>query len=606
MKVYTILVVVLLALPSSARAQTPTSAPSSPAKTSAASAALRGYIEQAYDSGLPHRILLAGAVERIVEEQEIADPQRFGIGAASVFRHGDFTSDLLLGELYLRLLQQPVLDDLLDSLDAAALIYIDGSRRDWPRESIMAFPKAASRKQKESPVLKAFGVLRGRNSLFVFCENNKRPKNAKSKVRYTLEIAKLASRFAEKAYSISIADGKLRIFSGDGELLESAGGEPYYLKTTGRSLELKIPLKLFEEDLRSLAVRCIASTGQSGHTMTTPWVACPTGTVTAPVEMLIHFAANWDLPLHDPLGVSFALQEGLLLTSSHPDLAEQIKSDAYEWFEIAMDIAERVETAGWAPLARLPISAQLAWACRYDGSASLETVEAYAAAVPSPKTLAAMRGFSTLQSWLPATKQAPLRDRLAQFIAKEFKIFDYADDAARQQGENYVDPNAQAYYVKGEEKFLSYRDVGINQRWALFEEGFGLKGSREQAARFQRAWCLALGIPCLLARHQHNGAGSVYTISFDGARGKWYAIGAAPLISSDRSEVQFSWSKPWTRPERFAFPPGNLRLLPAGAARFLLDGDFESLSVKRFNTFLEKGLDDKRFAKSLLQPLRMR
>ena len=107
----------------------------------------------------------------------------------------------------------------------------------------------------------------------------------------------------------------------------------------------------------------------------TPWLACPTGPVSQPTEMLVHFATQRELPRGNSLPIAIALQEGLLLANSHPDLAERIKNDAYAWLQLALDIDEQLNAQPPHPTSQFPISAQLAWACRYHGRPVLNTVD---------------------------------------------------------------------------------------------------------------------------------------------------------------------------------------------------------------------------------------
>ncbi len=75
---------------------------------------LQNALASARASGLPHRILLADQIDWMIEDGRFDDPADFKIGARAVLRHSDFSTDLVLGELYLLMRQQPALDDLLD------------------------------------------------------------------------------------------------------------------------------------------------------------------------------------------------------------------------------------------------------------------------------------------------------------------------------------------------------------------------------------------------------------------------------------------------------------------------------------------------------------
>ena len=85
---------------------------------------LQAALAQAGASGLPHRMLLVEHIDSIIEDRKFDDPTAFKIGVMAVLRHSDFSKDLVLGELYLRMLQQHVKDDILDNLDAAGRIMI--------------------------------------------------------------------------------------------------------------------------------------------------------------------------------------------------------------------------------------------------------------------------------------------------------------------------------------------------------------------------------------------------------------------------------------------------------------------------------------------------
>ncbi len=599
-------------------------------------AGLQTALEQARASGLPHRILLADHIESIIEDKRYDDAKAFRTGLMAVLRHSNFSTDLALGELYLRMLQQHVKDDILDDFDAAGRILIDGAGKDWPRESIMIFPKPSKKpgkgKSRDELLLKGFGAIRGQESLFVIYQTNKKIEFG-SKAVFTLEIRKLTDHFTDTAYKVNIINRRIRLFNGQGDEIPMSQDDPIELKAKRRTLELRIPLGNFEKDLRSIAVRGSladppakrvqppaprsglepaapavgpASRAPAQREARSLWVACPTGPVTEPTEMLIHFAVQRELPLGNGLPVAIALQEGLLMANSHPDLAKRIKKDAYAWMELALDIDEQLDEQGLRPVSKLPVAAQLAWACRYDGRQVFNAIEEYEFHVAQPGTIGDLRSYAEVRGWLGETSPAELRGNIAKMMADDFKVFDYPNQKAREQGSQFADTRKDAYFVKGKEKLLCYRDVGINQRWKFLEEGFGLKGNPRQAVEFQRLLSIAAGLPTLRASHHSRQASAAYTISFDGKKHKWFPTGAPSLNTTRKAKLNFLWHKPWTRPERFDVRVSLTRPLPTGPARFFLQADYQEFSAKRLQAMLEKGISEELLAESILAPLRMR
>lgn len=570
---------------------------------------LQAALSQARASGLPHRMLLAEHIENIIEDGKYDDAKAFKTGVQSVLRHSDFSRDLVLGELYLRMLQQQVKDDVLDGYDAATRIRIDASAKDWPAEAIMVFPKPARRKNARplgpEPLLKRFGAVRGYGSLFVVFETQKKIQPGSKNV-FIIDIRKLSDQFSNPAYSVRIVGRQARLFDKNGKELTASPDEPLDMWARAKTLEIRIPLANFEKDLRSIAVRGSLTDPKTKNETHSLWVACPTGPVAYPTEMLLHFAVQRELPLGNSLPLAIALQEGLLLANSSPDLAERIRKDAYAWLELALSIDEQLDAQGLRPISSLPIAAQLAWACRYDGTAVLNSLEEYEFQVAKPGTIADLRGYAQLRGWLTDAKPAELRDHIATMIAREFKVFDFPNQKAREQGAEFEDSRKAAYIVKGKERLLSYRDIGVNRRWKLLEEGFGFKGSRQQAVEFQRLLSLAVGLPTLRADHRGPAGRAEYVLSFDGKKKKWFAAGAPVLNTTRKEKLNFAWHKPWTRPERFHYETGLTLSLPSGWARFWCEADYEEYSNKRLNSMLEKGFSNELLSKSILEPLRVR
>ncbi len=576
---------------------------------------LQSSLAAARNSGLPHLMLLADHIGWMIEDGKFDDPADFKIGVRAVFRHSDFSTDLVLGELYLRMLQQPVMDDLLDGYAMAGRILVDGDARDWPRDLIIKMPRKSRKSGKggDDPFIKGFYAIRGADSLFVIFQTSKKIDFA-TKVIFSVEISRQTDHYTASAFKVSLLRHQIRILNSAGDEVALATDDPVVYKIKPRVLEMRIPLANLEKDLRSIAVRGSVTEPQSTKAPElTPWLACPTGPVSQPTEMLIHFAIQRELPQGNSLPLAIALQEGMLLANSHPDLAERIKKDAYAWLQLALDIDEQLKARRLKPISPLPISAQLAWACRYDGRQVLSTVEEYEFHVPTPATIADLRGYAEVRGWLTETTPAELRAAIAKMITDDFKTFDFPTEKARELGPDFEERREDAHYVKGKHKYLSYRDVGVNRRWKFLEAGFGLKGTRQQAIEFQRVLSIAAGLPTLRASHYGPGSSEIYTISFDAKKRKWFAAGAPALSTAQKAKFNFVWHKPWTRPERFELfsrvvPAGGRQAgaVPDGPFRFLLEADVQEFSVKRLSAMLEKGIADELFAKSILVPLRMR
>ncbi|MCH8054302.1 MAG: hypothetical protein IH895_09590 [Planctomycetes bacterium] len=571
---------------------------------------LQSMLAAARNSGLPHLMLLADQIGWMIEDGKFGDPADFKIGVQATLRYSDFSTDLVLGELYLRMLQQPAMDDLLDGYAVAGRILVDGVARDWPRDIIVKMPRKSGKSGKgqsgDDPLIKGFGAIRGADSLFVIFRTSKKIDFA-SKVIFAVEISRQTDHYAETAFKVSLLRHQIRILNSAGDEVAMAADDPVVYKIKPRVLEMRIPLANLEKDLRSIAVRGSVTEPQSKKAPErTPWLACPTGPVSQPTEMLIHFAIQRELPQGNSLPIAIALQEGLLLANSHPDLAERIKKDAYAWLQLALDIDEQLKARRLKPISQLPISAQLAWACRYDGRQVLNTVEEYEFHVPTPATIADLRGYAEVRGWLMETTPAELRAAIAKMIKDDFKTFDFPTEKARALGPDFEERRDDAYYVKGKQKYLSYRDVGVNRRWKFLESGFGLKGTRQQAIEFQRVLSIAAALPTLRVSHHGPGSSEMYTVSFDTKKRKWFAAGAPTLSTAQKAKFNFVWHKPWTRPERFELFSRQADAVPDGPFRFLLDADVQEFSVKRLSAMLEKGIADELFAKSILVPLRMR
>ena len=568
---------------------------------------LQSMLAAARDSGLPHLMLLADHIGWMIEDGKFDDPADFKIGVRAVFRYSDFSTDRVLGELYLRMLQQPAMDDLLDGYAVAGRLLVDGDARDWPRDAIVKMPRKSGKgKSGDDPFIKGFSAIRGADSLFVIFRTSKKIDFA-SKVIFAVEISRQTDHYAETAFKISLLRHQIRISNSAGDEVAMGADDPVVYKIKPRVLEMRIPLANLEKDLRSIAVRGTVTEPQSQRAPErTPWLACPTGPVSQPTEMLIHFAIQRELPQGNSLPIAIALQEGLLLANSHPDLAERIKKDAYAWLQLALDIDEQLKAQRLKPISQLPISAQLAWACRYDGRQVLSTVEEYEFHVPTPATIADLRGYAEVRGWLMDTTPAELRVAIAKMIKDDFKIFDFPTEKASALGPDFEERRDDAYYVKGKQKYLSYRDVGVNRRWKFLESGFGLKGTRQQAIEFQRMLSIAAGLPTLRVSHQGPGSSEMYTVSFDTKKRKWFAAGVPTLSTAQKAKFNFVWHKPWTRPERFELFSRQADAVSDGPFRFLLDADVQQFSVKRLAAMLEKGIADELFAKSILVPLRMR
>ena len=80
---------------------------------------LQSSLAAARNSGLPHLMLLADHIGWMIEDGKFDDPADFKIGVRAVFRHGDFSTDLVLGELYLRTGNLEKAKERLEILDDA-------------------------------------------------------------------------------------------------------------------------------------------------------------------------------------------------------------------------------------------------------------------------------------------------------------------------------------------------------------------------------------------------------------------------------------------------------------------------------------------------------
>jgi len=569
---------------------------------------LQAILARARSSSVARHRLLALQIDNIIEAERFDDAGFFKLGTMTVLKHCDSASDPILDEMYLRMLQQPALNDMSDGYALAGLILVDGDARDWPRDLIIKTPKKSRKAGKggNDPFIKGFCAIRGADSLFVIFQTSEKIDIA-TKVIFAVEISRQTDHYVETAFKVSLVRHQIRILNSAGDEVAMPADDSVVYRIKPRVLEMRIPLSNLGKDLRSIAVRGSVTEPQSKKAPErTPWLACPTGPVSQPTEMLIHFAIQGELKHDSSLPIAIALQEGLLLANSHPDLADQIKKDAYAWLQLARRIDEQLEIRGLKPISQLPISAQLAWACRYDGRQVMSTVEEYEFHVPTPATIADLRGYAEVRGWLMETTPAELRTAIAKMIKDDFKTFDFPTEKARELGPDFEDRREDAHYVKGKNKYLSYRDVGVNRRWKFLEAGFGLKGTRQQAIDFQRVLSIAAGLPTLRASHQGPGSSEMYTVSFDAKKRKWFAAGAPTLSTTQKAKFNFVWHKPWTRPERFELFSRQARVVPEGPFRFLLDADVQEFSVKRLSAMLEKGIADELFAKSILVPLRMR
>ena len=99
--------------------------------------------------------------------------------------------------------------------------------------------------------------MRDEKSLYVILETSgKAAPEVDSRVIYALDIAKLSSRYSETAYSVNITGDQVRLFDANGwEIKSEAESAQVLLRSKRQVVEVAIPLKRFEEDLRSIAVR---------------------------------------------------------------------------------------------------------------------------------------------------------------------------------------------------------------------------------------------------------------------------------------------------------------------------------------------------------------
>ncbi len=563
---------------------------------------LMGAVKRAQGSGFAHQQLLADTLMRILESGPTMKAMDFKAGALAVLRHSDSATTQNLRKLYEYLCQEHVLKEVLSNYENVQKIQTDGLRNDWPRESLIIFPKPSV--SEANPAWAVFGTLRGPASLFVVMETDKYPGVESDQLIYTLEIRKLESRFAQADYTVTVIGKSIRVFDNTGAVHKTDDAQDVFVERHGPTVELKIPLMRLEENLRSFAIRgSVALLKNPQSAQQSPWIACSSGPVTPPLEMLIYFGSQIDLPPGNPIPVAIALEEGLLQTRCHPDLRDTIRKDALQWCKQSLDTDARIELLGLTPPSKLPLAALLAVCNRYDGAQSIEYMEQYQFLVPSPQTIAALRKYADGQGWLASATPETIGTKVQTFLGTEFKIFDYPDKEARSSGNEFKDPNESAYIVKGESKFLSYRDVGINDRWSFYKEGLGLKGSSTQQNQIQRLLTLSVGIPTLQASHQKDVTQINHTLCYHGSSQKWFPVGPIAVKPDDPGTFALVWTKPWIRPERFPLGLMQTDTLPSGRFRFLIDADFDEMPAKKLYTALTKGIADSLISRSALPPL---
>ncbi|MCG3138359.1 MAG: hypothetical protein HJJLKODD_02222 [Phycisphaerae bacterium] len=564
--------------------------------------ALKQALTEASESGIPHRELLASTITRILEEQPVRDLNDFKIGALTVLRHSNNTENRILAEMYLRLLQYPLIREIEWHRRTAEQIKVDGQRKDWPAEALMNMP--ARKSSKDDYFLTSFGVVRGDNRLTVLFELNQRPSENEARLTWGLELTQLAEGYQNVAYLVNINQGTAQVFDAAGKELPSPEAAKITYKSTGRVTEVELPLVCYNSDLRSVCVRGYVQDVKKGEAIErTPWVAAQTGTITTPTELLIALAAKRELPADNPLPVAIALQEGLLLSRCNPDLAEQVRKDSSDFLELALDIDERLGLAEQMPLSKMTAAAQLSWACRYDGYKTIATSDEYKALVVSPRTLADMRGYAEVNGWLGSDTLEQLRFMITQFMGTHFKSYDFPDADSRRKGAEYIDDRPDAYYEYEGKKYLAYRDVDINLRWAMFVYKNELKGNWEQGRHVERMLAKAIGLVSVSAGYHAAGEETAFNLVFDSKIKRWFPLGGDPEKTDAKAKYQFHWCRPWQRPERFVFWNDQPEKLPEGICRGLLQSAVDEVSGRQLATNLSKGIPDNQIEKLLLMPI---
>lgn len=559
---------------------------------------LRGVLTAALNSRHTHLAMLADRFEGYLEEG-VDNNQDFKAAALNVLRHAEGT-DARGVELYHRLLQRPVIDDVTRIEYEAGQIVIDGTLRDWPSSS---WVDVAVSDKRNKPPLKAFSITRdGDALLFAFATHEKPVGNASKRV-YGVEIRQLATRFQKADYTLHLTGRDLRIYDAEGQEKPLPDDNDVLSKGGSRGIESRVPLVLIDSELRSIAARAfILDPKTSTVVLTTPWIALPTGPVSEPLEVLMHLAAQ-PLPAKSTLPVAVAFQEGLLMRCCPAELRERIMEDAAAWLAHGQSLSASMELHGLKPLDQLPVATQLAWACRYGGQGALETIEEYEFSVPTAATLKAMRDHATRRAWFDGKSFASIREEVTRAMER-FDTYDWPNDAAQAEGQEYEDARDSAYYKHNDKRHLSYRDVGVNRRWRMFVTGRGFKGSLAQRLEFERALAIAVGLPTLYARHFNAHQSSVYSLSFDGQRNRWHPAGMAPVDVSSRDKVYFGIQRPWSRPERFSALAVSPDGQPKGPATWVMDMYIEPLPSKKLAGFLKRGLAGKKTSASLLPPLK--
>jgi hypothetical protein len=564
---------------------------------------LQAALTTASSSGQPHRVALADQILAVIDALTVEDPQAFKAGALGVLRHAA-DSDPKLGEMYLQLVQAPVVHQIVATREVASQIAVDGRPGDWPEEVVMSLQRSGGRPGTPSPIRK-FAALRAPEHLVALFETaQERDAGDPDTPLACLEILKLSSRFGAMDYRLQIAGDRVKVFRSNGEeLTEDSKAEPL-ITASGHVLEVAVPLSRIEPDLRSVVVRGMLMNPQSGEAYGfTPYAACPSGPVSAPLEMLIDFAARIELPRGNTLPLAVALQEGLLRQACHPDLAGRVPRDAATWLAWIVELDARLDLSDVVAPREQPLAAQLALACRYDGAGPIETAEAYEAHVLLPETVAGMRRFAHERGWWgPGRTQEPaaLHTALNTWMSG-FKTFDWPDQAARDSGAAFEDPRADAYVVRGEKRYLSYRDLGINRQWQMIETGSDLRGSPRQRSALLRAMGQALGQPTVWMAHDSGAAPQAYALTYDAQRRKWYPIGMAEPPPADAAKIRLAWGRPWTRPERFGLLMQDEDQAEGPAALLLLDATPGELTRVQLEALLAKGLPDEQFARSFLR-----
>ncbi len=544
---------------------------------------LQSVLSRAAGSGQPHLVALAQRISQIIEFDPPSDPAVFKEGAMRVFRHAD-TRQHQVADMYLLLTQQQVVNDILEDQQVANSIVIDGASKDWPASALIDFPK-----QEPAAQLRRFGAVRG-NALHLLYETAYMVVDEPRFV-YGLEISTLENRFSGTDYLVRISSAITRAYDAAGNEIEAPPDSPISVKAGPKTVEVAIPRHNIQQDMRSVAVRGVIFGPGDQRLIETPWIACPTGPVTLPLQLLIEFAVARDLQANNTLPLAIALQEGLLLTRCHPDIVDAVRTDATAWYTLAADLDARADLGSFLPPSGLPPAAQLAWACRYDGHAALDSKDAYLFHVPTAETLKELGTQGRREGYAVDTDVPGALARITAAL-NDFEVYDWPSVTARAQGMEWVDDREDAYIARGDNKLLCYRDIGINERHTLHQLGAPLKGSRNQAVAFQRALCQALGLPTLTARYAAGNVAVDFTLSLDGSKKKWLAAGAIPPPET-HPHYLLSWSTPWSRPERFAFWHDAAARLPDGDCRMLLDAYAAEQPGKRLTSMLEKGIPHK-------------